>query len=69
LAPVVFAPLQAIAWLLWSWFHPAETTGLAGALALAAYGLLFGYLYATISTFAFLGAIRFGVVTRYPAAE
>ena len=68
-APLIFAPLQALTWLLWSWLNPAEVTGLAAALALAAYGLLFGYIYAGLSIFAFFVAVRIGFVSRFPLVE
>jgi hypothetical protein len=68
-APLLFAPLQAIAWLLWSWLNPSEATGLAAALALAAYGLFFGYLYAAFATVAFLAAVRAGFVSSFLHVE
>jgi hypothetical protein len=67
LAPLLFAPLQGLAWLAWAWLHPSESTGPAVAVGLGTTGLLFGYIYAVLVVALFLLVSRFSLVSSFPA--
>ena len=76
-APLLFIPLQFIGMLLLFLLHPTIeaslgerlTNGSLLGLWTCAYGLIFGYFYATCSAFIFLCAVRSRLVSRFSVVE
>ena len=77
IAPLIFAPLQAIAMLLWSLLQiPVGVSvseqvgeGVLIGLVMSIYGLIFGYFYAACTAIIFLGAARLGLVAGFASTE
>ncbi len=65
LAPLIFASLQALTWLVWVWLNPSEPSGVTVAAALAAYGLLIGYGYSAVVALLLVGGFRAGLLSAF----
>ncbi len=77
MAPALFAPLQAIAWLAWELHeakeyvvpHNATYNSAYSSVALASYGLAIGYAYVLFVLCAFFAAIRLKLIAPPPSAS